>query len=132
MSCIHRSSKLMDWISTYDSSSLVSLGPICEDDNGTKWWLLRVTGTVSPPSYHFSTSRFSTLITLSLQIPKNLFNIILFSHKSRMTLHSNIWFNVCYRMISVVIVFPFIGAGFANISPDFWFNMKFEQGIQKH
>ena len=34
MSCIHRSSKVMDWISTYDSSSLVSVGPICEDDNG--------------------------------------------------------------------------------------------------
>ena len=51
----------MDWISTYDSSSLVSLGPICEDDNGTKWWLLYVTGTVTPLSYHFSVSRFSTL-----------------------------------------------------------------------
>ena len=42
MSFIHRSHKLMDWISTYDSSSLVSLGPIHEDDNGTKWWLLHL------------------------------------------------------------------------------------------
>ena len=39
--------KLTDWISTYDSSSLVSLGPIRENDNRTKWWLLRVTGRVS-------------------------------------------------------------------------------------
>ena len=85
-SCIHRSHKLMDWISTYDLSSLVSLGPIREDDNGTKWWLLRVIGTVSPPSYHFLISRFSTLTMLSLQIPKNLIDIISFWHKSRMAL----------------------------------------------
>ena len=75
MSCIHRSHKLMDWISTYDSSLLVSLGPFLEDDNGSTWcdmvWLLCVTGTVSPPSYHFSISRFSTLIMVSLQLPKN-------------------------------------------------------------
>ena len=55
-----------------DASWLVSLGPIREDDNGTKWWLLCVTGTVSPPSYHFSMSKVSTLIMLSLQIPKKL------------------------------------------------------------
>ena len=80
----------MDWISTYDSSSLVRLGPICEDDNGTKWWLLRVTGTVSPPSYHFSISNFQHWLC-SLQIPKNLIHIILFSHKSRLALLSKIW-----------------------------------------
>ena len=62
MSCIHRSHKLTDWISTY--------GSIHEDNTGTKWWLLLLTATVSPPSYHFSISRFSTLIILSLQIPK--------------------------------------------------------------
>ena len=55
-----------------DASWLVSLGPIREDDNGTKWWLLCVTGTVSPPSYHFSISKFSTLIMLSLELPKKL------------------------------------------------------------
>ena len=80
----------MDWISTYDSSSLVRLGPICEDDNGTKWWLLRVTGTVSPPSYHFSISNFQHWLCF-LQIPKNLIHIILFSHKSRLALLSKIW-----------------------------------------
>ena len=47
MSCIHRSQKLMDCISTYDSPSLVSLGPVHEDVNATKWQLLRLTGTVS-------------------------------------------------------------------------------------
>ena len=39
-SCMHRSNKLMDWMSIYDSSLLVSLGPIREDDIGTKWSLL--------------------------------------------------------------------------------------------
>ena len=91
MSCIHRSHKLMDWISTYDSSSLISLEPIREDDNETKWWLLRVIGTISTPSYHFSISKFSTLIMLSLQIPKNVIDIISLSHKSRMALWSKIW-----------------------------------------
>ena len=37
---MHRSNKLMDWMSIYDSSLLVSLGPIREDDIGTKWSLL--------------------------------------------------------------------------------------------
>ena len=46
MSFIHRSHELMDSISPYDSSSLVSLGPVREDDNGIKWCLLHVTGTV--------------------------------------------------------------------------------------
>ena len=32
---------------TYDSSLLVSLWPIFEDEKDTKWWLLCVTGTVS-------------------------------------------------------------------------------------
>ena len=36
--------------------------------------------TVSALSYHFL--RFSTMIMLSLQIPKNLIDIISFSHKS--------------------------------------------------
>ena len=36
MSCIHRPHKLIDRISTYDSSSLVSLEPVREDGNGTK------------------------------------------------------------------------------------------------
>ena len=70
-------------------SSLVSLWPILEDDNGTKWWLLRVPCTVSPPSCHFS--RFSTLIMLSLQIPKNFIDIISFSCKSNLALYSKIW-----------------------------------------
>ena len=83
MSYIHRSHKLMDRISTYDSSSLVSSGLIRNDDNGTKWWLHCVTDTVSPPSYRFLNSRFSTLIMLSLHIPKNVIDIISFSHKSR-------------------------------------------------
>ena len=83
MSCIHRSHKLMDRISTYDSSSLVSLGLIRNDDNGTKCWLHCVTDTVSPPSYRFLNSRFLTLIMLSIHIPKNLIDIISFSHKSR-------------------------------------------------
>ena len=79
MSCIHRSDKLMDWISTYDSSSLVSLGPISQDDNGTKRWLLRITGTVFPPSYHFSISIW-TLIILSFQIPKKTWLTSFHSH----------------------------------------------------
>ena len=58
------------WIYAYDSSSLVSLWPVHEDDSGTKWWLLCVPGAICPPSYHFS--RFSSLIMFSLQIPKNL------------------------------------------------------------
>ena len=81
----------MDWISTYDSSLLVCLGPIHKDNNGTKWWRLRITGAVSPPWYHFSASRFSTLIMLSLQTPKNLINIISFSHESKTALQSKIW-----------------------------------------
>ena len=81
----------MDWISTYDLSSLVSLGPIPEDDNATKWWLLRVTGAVSQSSYHFLISRFSTLIMLFLEIQKNLIDNISFSHKSRMILWSKTW-----------------------------------------
>ena len=90
----------MDWIPIYDSSSLDSLELICGDDNGTKWWILRVTGTVSPPSYHFSISRFSTLIILSIQIPKNLIDIISFSHKSRMALQSKIWlFKELWRLL---------------------------------
>ena len=52
----------MDWTSTYDSSFLVSLWLMPKDDNGLEWWLLRVKSTVSPPSYHFSISQFSTLI----------------------------------------------------------------------
>ena len=76
----------MDWIWTNDSSLRVSLGPIREDDNGTKCWLLRVTGTVSQPSYLFSILRFSAMIMLSLQIQKNLIDIISFSNKSRMVL----------------------------------------------
>ena len=70
----------MDWIPTYVSSLLVSLGPICEDDNGTKWWELHVTGTASRPSYHFSVSGLSTLNMLFLQIPKNLINTSFHSH----------------------------------------------------
>ena len=53
MNFIHRLHNLMDLTSTYDSSWLVSLGQIREDDNGTKWSLFRATGTKSPPSYHF-------------------------------------------------------------------------------
>ena len=34
--------------------------------------------------------------------------------------------------ISVVIVFLFLGTGFANIPPTFLFQVKFKQGIQKH
>ena len=78
--------KLMDWILTYDSSLLVRGLPIDGDDNGTKWRLLCVTGTVSPPSHHFSISRFSLLIMLSSQIPKNLIDIISFSHNFRIIL----------------------------------------------
>ena len=74
----------MDEISTYYSSSLVNLGPFLEDDNGTKSWVLHVTGTVSPLSYHFS-------ILLSSQISRNLIDIMSFSHKSGMALESKIW-----------------------------------------
>ena len=81
----------MDWISIYDSSSLVKLGPVRKDDNGTNWWLLRVAGAVSPPSYYFSISRFSTLIMLYLQILKNFIDILSLSHKSRMALKSKTW-----------------------------------------
>ena len=49
-----------------------------------------MTGTVSPPPYHISISRFSTLIMLPVQIPRNLTDIISFSHKSRMALKSKI------------------------------------------
>ena len=69
----------MDWISTYDSSSVVSLELVFKDDNGTKLWLLPATAIVSSPSHHFSISRSSTLIMLSWQIPKNMTDII-YSH----------------------------------------------------
>ena len=59
---------LKSWISTYDSSSLVRLWPTLEDNNVTKWWPLRVPGTVSQPSYHFSI--FSALINLSFKFQK--------------------------------------------------------------
>ena len=85
------SHKLMDWILTHDSSLLASLGIIREGGNEFKWWILRVTGTVAQCWYHFSISRFSTLILLSLQIPKNLIDFISFLLKSMMALKSKIW-----------------------------------------
>ena len=60
----------MDWTSINNSSFLVSLWIIHKDDNGLEWWLLRLTGTVSPPSYHFSTSWFSTLISSPYKFQK--------------------------------------------------------------
>ena len=91
MSRTHRSHKLMDWISTYDSSSLVGFRQVCKVGNGTKWWLFLVTEAVSSPSYHFPISRFSTRNMLSLQFPKILIDIISFWHNSRMALWFRIW-----------------------------------------
>ena len=89
----------MDWISTYDSSSRVSLGTIREDDNRTKWWLLCVTDTMYSFSFHFSISRFSTLIMLSLQIPKNLIDIISLSHNLGWLFVYKIWlFKYLWRL----------------------------------
>ena len=35
-------------------------------------------------------------------------------------------------IVSMAIVLPLLGAGFANILPTLWFYVKFKQGIQRH
>ena len=49
--------------------------------------------------------------------------------RSRFSL-SSYTFVTRWRVL-VVIVFPFLAAGFANILSTFWFHVKFKQGIQR-